>query len=60
MSINAPTPMPVPPWMAMVQAHADRAEADLEARALARDITNGAYEDVIGRRPARHRKEVQS
>ncbi len=24
---------------------------------LARDIANSAYEDVIGARPARHRKE---
>ncbi|WP_087483565.1 hypothetical protein [Brachybacterium massiliense] len=50
-------PMPVPPWMAMVQAHADRAEAALAAGAkhvvvdmprragteqLARDIANAA------------------
>lgn len=60
-------PMPVPPWMAMVQAHADRAEAALAAGAkhvvvdvprragteqLARDIANSAYADVTG---ARHR-----
>lgn len=60
-------PMPVPPWMAMVQAHADRAEAALGAGAKrvvvdmprragteqpARDIANSAYADVTG---ARHR-----
>ena len=27
---------------------------------LARDIADSAYEDVIGPRPARHRKEMQS
>lgn len=26
----------------------------------ARDITNSAYEDVIGRRPATHRKEASN
>lgn len=58
--MTAPTPMPVPPWMAMVQAHADRAQTDLDARAVARDITNGVYEEIVGPRPATHRKEQQS
>lgn len=48
-----PTPMPVPPWMAMVQAHADQAEAKLAAR----DITRGVYEDVIGPHDQKHRKD---
>lgn len=29
-------------------------------RQLARDITNSVVEEHLGRRPARHRKEVQS
>lgn len=90
-----------PPWVAMLQAHADSAEADLASRAaadalpaiaaltfnadqravaqleavnhgrrraalpptprqLARDITNSVVEEHLGRRPVRHRKEVQS
>lgn len=63
--MTAPAPMPVPPWMAMLQAHADRAEAvlaagnrpalvDMPRRAgeeqLARDIANSAYADVTGTR----------
>ncbi len=49
-----------PPWIAMLQAHADQAEARTRAltettTSLARDITNSAYEDVVGPRPATHR-----
>lgn len=51
------TPYMAPPWVAEMQARADEAQARLNDRATARDITNGAYEDVIGPRPATHRKE---
>lgn len=47
----------LPPWIAMVQAHADKAEQDLAARHVARDIANAAYETVVGPRPATHRKD---
>lgn len=53
------TAVQLPPWLAMVQAHADRAQADLDARTTARDITNGVYDDVVGPRPQTHRKEPQ-
>lgn len=46
-----------PPWVLLAQAHADRAEIDLAQRAVARDIANAAYDDVIGPRPQTHRKE---
>lgn len=55
--------MNLPPWLAMVQAHADQAEQDPRRKAaetlrsLSRDITNSVAEDVLGPRPARHRKE---
>lgn len=54
------TTMQAPPWIAMVQAHVDHAQADLGARATARDITNGAPDDVVGARPQTHRKETQA
>lgn len=55
--------MNLPPWVAMTQAAADQAEQDPRRKAaetlrsLSRDITNSAAEDVLGPRPARHRKE---
>ena len=63
MTVHAPGPMPVPPWMAMVQAHTDQAEARTRAltetsTSLARDTTNGVVEDVIGSLPATHRKDT--
>lgn len=50
------TAMQTPPWMAMLQAHADQAQARLDAR----DIANAAHDDVIGPRPQTHRKETHS
>ena len=52
-----------PPWIAMLPAHADQAEARIHAltettSSLARDITNSAVEDIVGPRPARHRKDT--
>lgn len=47
-----------PPWIAMLQAHADQAENDPRRRGTenpARDIANSAYEDIVGPRPATHR-----
>lgn len=43
----------VPPWIAMTQAHADQAQARLDAR----DIVNGVIDDVIGARPQTHRRD---
>ncbi|MGP9682024.1 hypothetical protein [Brachybacterium sp. AOP3-A1-3] len=41
-----------PPWVAAMQAEADRAQAALTAR----DIARSAYEDVVGPHPQTHRK----
>lgn len=60
---QATEPFVLPPWMAMVQCAADQAEARTRAltettTSLARDITNSAVEDIVGPRPARHRKDT--
>lgn len=51
----------LPPWVAHMQALADQAENDPRRRGTenpARDIANSAYEDVVGARPATHRKDA--
>lgn len=54
------SPLPVPESPESPQ----QCQSGLPRRAgeeqLARDIADSAYEDVIGPRPARHRKEMQS
>lgn len=56
---EAPMPaIPVPPWVLLVQAHADKAELDLAQRAVAKDIADAAYDDVAGPRRQTHRRET--
>lgn len=42
-----------PPWVALMQAEADRAQAALDAR----DIARSAYEDVVGTHDQTHRSD---
>lgn len=48
-----PTHLP-PPWIAQMQAEADRAQAALDARDIARSV----HEDVIGPHAQTHRKDT--
>lgn len=52
------TAIPAPPWVRMLQAHADEAERDLATRAVSRDIARAAYEDVVGPHQQTHRKDT--
>lgn len=46
-----------PPWVLLMQAHADQAEIDHAQRAVAKDIADAAYDDVRGPRSQTHRGE---